>query len=75
MPWMESSVTEETSALCGPRPGWGGRDNVCRDFGVSRTTGCKIFDRYKEHGQAARGDRSRRPCWLRGVTHVSGLDS
>jgi len=31
MPWMESSVTEETSALCGPRPGWGGRDNVCRD--------------------------------------------
>jgi hypothetical protein len=45
---------------------------VCRDFGVSRKTGCKIFDRYKEHGQAARGDRSRRPCWLRGVTHGPG---
>jgi hypothetical protein len=36
---------------------------VCRDFGISRKTGCKIFDRYKEHGQAALGDRSRRPAF------------
>jgi hypothetical protein len=34
---------------------------VCRDFGVSRKTGYKIFDRYKEHGLEALSDRSRRP--------------
>jgi transposase-like protein len=34
---------------------------VCRDFGISRKTGYKIFDRYKEHGLEALTDRSRRP--------------
>jgi transposase len=34
---------------------------VCRDFGISRKTGYKIFDRYKEHGLEALSDRSRRP--------------
>ena len=34
---------------------------VCRDFGISRKTGYKIFDRYEEHGMAALTDRSRRP--------------
>jgi transposase len=35
--------------------------DVCREFGVSRKTGYKIFDRYKEHGLTALSDRSRRP--------------
>jgi transposase InsO family protein len=35
--------------------------NVCRDFGVLRKTGYKIFARYKEHGLEALTDRSRRP--------------
>src|SRR3982075_4697937 len=35
--------------------------DVCRDFGVSRKTGYKIFDSYKEHGLSALSDRSRRP--------------
>ena len=35
--------------------------DVCREFGVSRKTGYKIFDRYKEHGLEALTDRSRRP--------------
>src|SRR5207244_8611402 len=34
---------------------------VCRDFGISRKTGYKIFDRYEEHGLEALTDRSRRP--------------
>ncbi len=34
---------------------------VCRDFGISRKTGYKIFDRYNEHGLQALTDRSRRP--------------
>ncbi len=34
---------------------------ICREFGISRKTGYKIFDRYKEHGIEALSDRSRRP--------------
>ncbi len=34
---------------------------VCREFGISRKTGYKIFARYKEHGVEALSDRSRRP--------------
>jgi transposase InsO family protein len=34
---------------------------ICREFGISRKTGYKIFDRYREHGLEALGDRSRRP--------------
>ena len=35
--------------------------DVCREFGVSRKTGYKIFERYKDHGLEALSDRSRRP--------------
>ena len=35
--------------------------DVCREFGVSRKTGYKIFQRYKESGSEALNDRCRRP--------------
>ena len=34
---------------------------LCAEFGISRKTGYKIFDRYKDCGLAALTDRSRRP--------------
>jgi len=34
---------------------------ACRSFGISRKTGYKIFNRYKESGLEALSDRSRRP--------------
>lgn len=34
---------------------------LCREFGISRKTGYKIYDRYKECGLEALTDRSRRP--------------
>ena len=34
---------------------------LCREFGISRKTGYKIFDRYRESGLEALTDRSRRP--------------
>lgn len=34
---------------------------LCREFGISRKTGYKIFERYKDHGLEAFCDRSRRP--------------
>ena len=38
-----------------------GQTDLCHEFGISRKTGYKIFDRYKEHGLEALTDRSRRP--------------
>ena len=35
--------------------------SLCREFAISRKTGYKIFDRYKEYGLEALTDRSRRP--------------
>src|SRR4029079_8592226 len=34
---------------------------LCVEFGISRKTGYKIFDRYKDCGLTALNDRSRRP--------------
>ena len=34
---------------------------LCREFGISRKTGYKIFDRYQECGMHGLTDRSRRP--------------
>ena len=35
--------------------------SLCREFGISRVTGYKIYDRYKECGLDGLYDRSRRP--------------
>ena len=35
--------------------------DLAREFGISRKTGYKILNRYKEHGLEALTDRSRRP--------------
>lgn len=43
---------------------------VCRDFGISRKLGYKIFARCKEHGAEALSDRSRRP-----VRHANRIDA
>jgi hypothetical protein len=44
-----------------PAAGWEPMTDVCREFGISRKTGYKIFNRYREHGCDALSDRSRRP--------------
>ena len=36
--------------------------DLCQEFGISRKTGYKIFNRYKEEGIQALDDRSRRPA-------------
>jgi transposase InsO family protein len=38
-----------------------GMSDLCREFGISRKTGYKIFNRYKDEGLEALTDRSRRP--------------
>jgi transposase len=61
MPWMESSVTEERLRFVARLLDGEAMTDVCGDFGISRKTGYKIFDRYKRHGLEALSDRSRRP--------------
>src|SRR5579871_814677 len=61
MPWRASSVEEERLRFVARLLDGDAMTEVCRDFGISRKTGYKIFDRYKEHGLAALSDRSRRP--------------
>src|SRR2546421_12457688 len=61
MPWKASSVMDERLRFVARLLDGETMTDVCREFGVSRKTGYKIFDRYKEHGQEALNDRSRRP--------------
>ena len=61
MPWKESTPVEERLRFIGRLLEGEPMASLCREFGISRKTGYKIFDRYKEHGQQALNDRSRRP--------------
>ena len=61
MPWKASSVMEERLRFVARVLDGEAMSDVCREFGISRKTGYKIFDRYREHGLEALTDRSRRP--------------
>jgi transposase len=53
MPWKASSVMEERLRFVARLLDGEAMTDVCREFGVSRKTGYKIFDRYREHWLAA----------------------
>jgi transposase len=61
MPWKECSVMDERLRFVAQLLDGEAMSEVCRGFGISRKTGYKIFERYKEHGLEALTDRSRRP--------------
>ncbi|MEO1020786.1 MAG: IS481 family transposase [Pseudomonadota bacterium] len=61
MPWRRSSVMEERLRFVARLLEGESMSDVCRSFGISRKTGYKIYNRYKEHGLEALSDRSRRP--------------
>jgi transposase InsO family protein len=61
MPWKECSVVDERLQFVARLLDGEAMTDVCREYGISRKTGYKIFDRYKEHGLEALNDRSRRP--------------
>ncbi len=50
MPWKESSVLEERLRFVGRLLGGETMTEVCREFGISRKTGYKIFERYRRTG-------------------------
>jgi len=61
MPWRECSVMEERLRFVARLLDGEGMSAVCREFGISRKTGYKIWDRYRQEGLEALTDRSRRP--------------
>ena len=61
MPWKTSSVMEERLRFVARLLDGESMSDVCREFGISRKTGYKIFNRYKQEGLDALTDRSRRP--------------
>ena len=71
MPWKERSIVEERMRFVLRLKDGESMASLCREFGISRVTGYKIYERYKE-------------CGLEGLTDlrasssssgVSGFDS
>jgi putative transposase len=61
MPWKECQVMDERLRFVARRLEGEKMAPLCAEFGISRKTGYKIFDRYQDCGVAAFTDRSRRP--------------
>ena len=61
MPWKECKRMDERLKFIARLLDREKMAPLCREFGISRVTGYKIFNRYKECGLDALNDRSRRP--------------
>jgi len=61
MPWNECNRMDERLKFVAKLLDGESMTQVCRDFGISRKTGYKIFNRYKDSGLEGLVDRSRRP--------------
>jgi len=61
MPWKECHVMDERLRFVARLLEGEKMAPLCVEFGISRKTGYKIFDRYKDCGLEALNDRSRRP--------------
>jgi len=61
MPWKECSVMDERLRFVAKLLDGESMTEVCREFGISRKTGYKVFQRYRDSGVEALTDRSRRP--------------
>ena len=61
MPWKECHLMDERLRFVARLLEGEKMAPLCAEFGISRKTGYKIFDRYKDSGLEALSDRSRRP--------------
>src|SRR3954470_96250 len=61
MPWKECHVMDERLRFVARLLQGEKMAPLCAEVGISRKTGYKIFERYKDCGVAAFTDRSRRP--------------
>lgn len=61
MPWKEICVTDERTRFIARLLDGEPMTQVCEDFGISRKTGYKLWNRYQNTGAHALVDRSRKP--------------
>src|SRR3984893_14657350 len=61
MPWKERSVVEERMRFVLRLKDGESMASLCREFGISRVTGYKIYERYKVCALAGLTDRARTP--------------
>ena len=61
MPWKEMSVMDERIKFISRLLSGDTMAGLCREFGISRVTGHKIWNRYKQDGTKGLYDRSRAP--------------
>ncbi len=61
MPWKECKPMDERIRFIGRLLEGEKMAPLCREFGISRVTGYKIFNRYKDCGLDGLNDRSRAP--------------
>ncbi len=53
MPWKETSVMDERMKFIGRLLSGAKMAPLCREFGISRVTGYKIWKRYQDNGAVA----------------------
>jgi transposase InsO family protein len=61
MPWMECSVMDEKLKFVARLLEGEKMTSLCQEFNISRKTGYKIFNRYKECGLKGLHEQSRKP--------------
>lgn len=64
MAWKECNIMDERMKFVARVLEGEKMSVLCREFGISRKTGYKIFNRYRENGVSGFNDRSRRPIRL-----------
>ncbi|MNL09014.1 Integrase core domain protein [compost metagenome] len=71
MPWKECDKVSERLKFIGRLLSGEKMTDVCLELGISRVTGYKIWNRYKQEGLKAMNDRSSRPWRLANQTPAS----
>jgi transposase len=61
MPWKECHIMDERVRFVARLLDGEKMAPLCAEFGISRKTGYKLYDRYKTCGAPGLTDRSRRP--------------
>ena len=74
MPWKESNAMSERMKFVLRLEDGEKMTDICREFGISRKTGYKIWNRYQEVGSIAFLDQPKRPIRLANETDKQIVD-
>ena len=74
MPWKECDRMDERLKFVARLLEGEKMAMLCREFGISRKTGYKIFNRYKEIGIDGLHDQTRRPLFAMPTNRLSSLN-